>query len=74
MKSQLKALIMRDEGDSDSDCDPNDWEIFHASSSGSAKAKSIFWDELLDEIRKKGLKSISGVQGQFDNFEKAQPG
>lgn len=74
MKSQLKALMMQDESGDDSDNISNDWEVIHASSSGNTKAKSIFWDELLDEIKKKGMKSISGVQGQFDSFEKAQPG
>ncbi|KDR67618.1 hypothetical protein GALMADRAFT_79483, partial [Galerina marginata CBS 339.88] len=28
----------------------------------------------MDEVKKKGLKAISGVRGQFANFEKTQPG
>lgn len=34
----------------------------------------IFWKECMEEVRKQGSRVALGVQGQFANFEKAQPG
>ena len=40
----------------------------------SSTARSIFWTEVMDEVKKKGSRAVVGVRGQFANFEKAQPG
>jgi hypothetical protein len=36
--------------------------------------KCMFWKEVMKEIKKKGSRAVAGVQGQFANFEKTQPG
>lgn len=38
------------------------------------KARSIFWREVMKEVKKKGSRAAAGVRGQFANFEKTQPG
>ncbi len=80
MRQLLKALI-EDPGDgagSDSEHDSDDWEVLVKSKSDKqkqgAKARSVFWMEIMEEVKQKGLRAVSGVRGQFANFEKAQPG
>ncbi|KDQ50722.1 hypothetical protein JAAARDRAFT_199716 [Jaapia argillacea MUCL 33604] len=38
------------------------------------RGRSIFWKEILKEIKKKGSRAVVGVKGQFASFEKTQPG
>ncbi|KAF9485536.1 hypothetical protein BDN70DRAFT_795754, partial [Pholiota conissans] len=85
MKGMLQALI-EDPSDNTSGTeskgkDPDDWEVVYASNKAKrggsqkrGKAGSIFWTEIMEEVRQKGLRAVSGVRGQFANFEKAQPG
>ena len=80
MRQLLKALI-EDPGDgagSDSEVDSDEWEVLVPSKSDKkkqgAKARSVFWMEIMEEVKQKGLRAVSGVRGQFANFEKAQPG
>lgn len=40
----------------------------------SNKDTSLFWHELKKEIDKKGVRKVMGVAGQFNTFEKSQPG
>jgi len=50
-------------------------KLFKNDSDGtSQKARSIFWTEVMDEVKKKGSRAVVGVRGQFANFEKTQPG
>lgn len=35
---------------------------------------SVFWKEVVKNVRKEGSKKASGVRGQFSSFEKTQPG
>jgi hypothetical protein len=36
--------------------------------------RSVFWDELVSQVRQVGTNAASGVAAQFSNFEKARPG
>ena len=82
MKDELRALIEDpggEHGDEDMDEGIDDVErLFRNDSDGSSqkgpKARSIFWTEVMDEVKKKGTRAVVGVQGQFANFEKTQPG
>ncbi|KJA13715.1 hypothetical protein HYPSUDRAFT_195593 [Hypholoma sublateritium FD-334 SS-4] len=79
MRQLLKALI-EDLGHGTGgggELDPDGWEVLFENKSDSkqgAKARSVFWKEIMEEVRQKGLRAVSGVRGQFANFEKAQPG
>ncbi|KIM44795.1 hypothetical protein M413DRAFT_362806 [Hebeloma cylindrosporum] len=78
MKEMLQALI-EDTGQLEGE-DNDDWEVVVQSNKNAkiskkgAKARSLFWVEIMAEIKSKGLRAVSGVRGQFANFEKAQPG
>jgi hypothetical protein len=76
MKGLLKALIEDPAADDESaqEQDPNDWDVMYASNKAKRKAGSIFWMEIMEEVKQKGLRAVSGVRGQFATFEKAQPG
>ena len=39
-----------------------------------AREKSIYWTAVIVEVRKFGSRAASGVKGQFESFEKTQPG
>jgi general stress protein YciG len=41
---------------------------------GKARRNSVFWKELMQEIKEKGSRAVGGVKGQFASFEKIQPG
>ena len=41
---------------------------------GSNKEQSSFWTSVLKEVESKGSRAVTGVHGQFANFEKVQPG
>lgn len=41
---------------------------------GNAREESIYWTTVTAEIRKMGSRAASGVKGQFESFEKTQPG
>jgi hypothetical protein len=41
---------------------------------GNARDESIFWTTVIEEVRKLGSRAVSGVKGQFESFEKTQPG
>jgi len=78
MKRMLQALI---EDTSQHEGEVNDeWEVVFQTNKNAkiskkgAKARSLFWTEVMAEIKSKGLRAVSGVRGQFANFEKAQPG
>ncbi|KAF8159864.1 RTC4-like domain-containing protein [Crassisporium funariophilum] len=77
MEEDLRAII--DDPDEDV-LSEDDVEMLFASDKKKnrkrrgAKAKSIFWMEVLDEVKKKGTRAVTGVRGQFANFEKTQPG
>lgn len=38
------------------------------------RMRCIFWKDLLKDLKNNGTKGVKGVQGQFANFEKTQPG
>ncbi len=41
---------------------------------GNAREESIYWTTVMTEVRKLGSRAASGVKGQFESFEKTQPG
>ena len=82
MKDELQALI-EDPGCEHEDVDVNEdidevEKLFRDDGDGTGqkgpKARSIFWTEVMDEVKKKGSRAVVGVRGQFANFEKTQPG
>ena len=82
MKDDLQALI-EDPGGEHEDADADEGideveRLFRNDSDGTRqkppKARSIFWTEVMDEVKKKGSRAVVGVRGQFANFEKTQPG
>ncbi|PPR01464.1 hypothetical protein CVT24_001868 [Panaeolus cyanescens] len=70
MKQHLQALI----NDSDASKTDDDWDVVYSKSKKTVRSKCIFWQEIVEDVKKKGSRSVTGVQGQFANFEKAQPG
>jgi hypothetical protein len=38
------------------------------------RKQCVFWRELMLEVKRGGVRSLRGVRGQYDNFEKIQPG
>ncbi|KAK0238524.1 RTC4-like domain-containing protein [Armillaria nabsnona] len=40
----------------------------------NARSSSIFWAEIMEEVKAKGSRAVAGVKNQFATFEKAQPG
>ncbi|KAF4569831.1 hypothetical protein EYR40_008811 [Pleurotus pulmonarius] len=38
------------------------------------REQCVFWTEVVKEYREKGSRAVTGVRGQFENFEKTQPG
>jgi len=77
MKAVLKALI---EDPGDEFIDDDGWEVLFSRQTESEKKKkgpkasNIFWTDVIDEVKKKGLRAVSGVREQFSNFEQTQPG
>lgn len=66
----LEAIILDadEDGDYDSEGDKE---------SGKPKGprgRSVFWKEIKKEVKKMGSRAVVGVSGQFDSFEKTQPG
>ncbi|KAG2142858.1 RTC4-like domain-containing protein [Suillus bovinus] len=67
MKGALEAII-------------NDYDIhseneeFVDDDVGGPRARSDFWREIKKQIKKQGSRTVTGVKGQFANFEKTQPG
>jgi tartrate dehydratase alpha subunit/fumarate hydratase class I-like protein len=67
MKSALEDIIANADNCSDN-------EGFVCDDTGGPRARSIFWRELQNEIKKQGSRTATSVKGQFYTFEKAQPG
>lgn len=36
--------------------------------------RCMFWKDLVKDLQTSGTKGVKGMQGQFANFEKTQPG
>ncbi|KAF9460531.1 RTC4-like domain-containing protein [Collybia nuda] len=70
MKGVLQDLIQDPvfEPGSDDDEFPDDEKA------QGSKARCVFWKEVINEVKQKGSRAVAGVQGQFANFEKTQPG
>jgi hypothetical protein len=41
---------------------------------GNAREENVYWTTVMKEVRKLGSRAASGVKGQFESFEKTQPG
>jgi hypothetical protein len=77
MKAWLEALI-EDPGDDFMDDDGRKVLFSERTESKEKKkgpkASCIFWTDVMDEVKKKGLRAVSSALGHFSNFEKTQPG
>jgi hypothetical protein len=38
------------------------------------RAKCVFWQDVMNAVKRQGTRAVVGVRGQFTNFEKTQPG
>ncbi|KAG9309877.1 hypothetical protein JVU11DRAFT_9906 [Chiua virens] len=68
MKKALESIIL----DKDDISDVENLDIDEQPK--GPKRKSIFWREVKKEVKKKGIRAVVGVKGQFASFEKTQPG
>jgi hypothetical protein len=71
MKESLEAIIMDEDAsgwENDSDEDEGEEKV------KGPRGKSVFWREIVKEVKKKGSRTVVGVNGQFASFEKTQPG
>lgn len=41
---------------------------------GSARDENIYWTTVIKEVQKMGSRAASGVKGQFESFQRTQPG
>lgn len=75
MKGQLKEIIMdRDTGLLTDDDETDDESPGRKDKEMGPRRKSVFWKEIVKEVKKKGSRAVVGVTGQFASFEKTQPG
>ena len=71
MRDKLEAIILDGAvGEWGSDSDNEDGK----EQEKGLRGKSVFWTEIMKEIKKKGSRAVVGVSGQFASFEKTQPG
>ncbi|KAJ6553954.1 RTC4-like domain-containing protein, partial [Mycena vulgaris] len=47
---------------------------FQPESEKTPRMRCVFWEDLLRALKAEGPKSVKGLQAQFTNFEKTQPG
>lgn len=88
MKNDLRAILEdeggeEEEGDSmESECrsDDEDDEMrreknraVYQNKKGPRK-RCVFWNEIMKAIKSRGVRGVVGVRGQYDSFEKTQPG
>lgn len=38
------------------------------------RSESVFWRSVEEDVRKSGSRAVAGVKGQFESFDKVQPG
>ena len=82
MKARLQALIDDDRRSARNDSDDDNNDKLDGGNSGDERgqtakrprAKCIFWQELVEEIKAKGSRAVVGVSGQYASFERTQPG
>lgn len=53
---------------------PDDWSMDDTDDEILPRSGSLFWQELVGDIRAKGTRAIASAKGQFANFDKLQPG
>jgi hypothetical protein len=41
---------------------------------GNARDENIYWTTVIMEVQKMGSRAASGVKGQFESFQRTQPG
>ncbi|KAF9219734.1 hypothetical protein BS17DRAFT_654616, partial [Gyrodon lividus] len=63
MKKELEAIILDSDNNADADDQPR-----------GPRSRSVFWMEMVKEVKKQGSRTVVGVKGQFASFEKTQPG
>ena len=90
LKSRLESVIRdvdedflagrqkpeEEDGKSDHETNPekdDDWEDEYLQVARPRKG-SVFWRDVIKNVKKQGSKQASGVRGQFSNFDKTQPG
>ena len=68
MKDRLEAIIQDVDIIGDGDSDEGEEK------EKGPRKKSIFWQDIKRQVKKKGSRAVVGVNGQFASFEKTQPG
>ncbi|GLB43350.1 putative RTC4-like domain containing protein [Lyophyllum shimeji] len=67
MKGALRRIIDDSEG-------PGAGDDHEGLAESRLKARCVFWNEVMAEVKQKGSRAVAGVRGQFASFEKTQPG
>ncbi|KAG5636682.1 hypothetical protein H0H81_007212 [Sphagnurus paluster] len=60
--------------DKDKDRDNMYIDMIDEEQEDSPRARSVFWREVMAEVKRKGSRAMAAVQGQFASFQKTQPG
>ncbi|KIK93689.1 hypothetical protein PAXRUDRAFT_828700 [Paxillus rubicundulus Ve08.2h10] len=68
MKKELVAIILDGDALGD-DENPNADDKLKG-----PRNRSVFWREMVNEVKKQGSRAVVGLKGQFASFEKTQPG
>jgi hypothetical protein len=68
MKKELVAIIL----DGDAPCDDENPDA--DDKRRGPRSRSVFWREMVNEVKKQGSRTVVGLKGQFASFEKTQPG
>jgi hypothetical protein len=88
MKGDLKAILEdEDVGDDDyveedgtrtesrgDDEDDESRELGDFESWKGPRRRCVFWQEIKKAVKSRGMRGVIGVKGQYDSFEKTQPG
>jgi hypothetical protein len=75
MKERLQALLDdTGRGKNSRRTDDDDTGDEAGRTAKGPRAKCVFWQEVIKEVKTKGSRAVVGVSGQFANFDKTQPG
>jgi hypothetical protein len=69
LRNELKALI-----DDKPPASLGDWSLDDEEEESSPRSRSLFWQELVGDVKTKGTRVMASAKGQFANFDKLQPG
>jgi hypothetical protein len=69
MENDLTALVLDRSPEDD-----NDVELIREDEVSGPRSRCTFWKEAVKDVKQRGANVVAGVRGQFETFEKTQPG